>query len=416
MRRLSGFFLFCLVFLFIFGPILDSPLGAFGDVSFLVALTTLLFFPLKIVPLELQRLLSIPIFILFLATLTLTLFDIDVAAVGVRAVLRPVKAIVNIAAAWVIAAVLCQRWVKGDKYILVKIVYWCLVVHGAIMIAQFVSPDFKSLVYTFTTAKYQLDHYQEFRMAGLSSGGGAQLSFTQSLGFALFLFLVRVERGFKFPVYGIGALIILASVFFSGRTGFVFVALALAVFLVLPDQGRSLFKLKIVLSVSLLAVLISSVGINLENEYMQVAFRRNFETILNFIEFGSFQDNTLIALGKMVIIPEGVLHFLFGRPSYLENNTFYNIYTDIGYFRLIWGYGVVGLGIHIFFYAYAFHVIRKHRVWDRELSVLLIILTVFIFIFNYKEIAFFSKMSFQVYLVLLMKLIYQSTNKAVKSS
>ena len=35
-----------------------------------------------------------------------------------------------------------------------------------------------------------------------------------------------------------------------------------------------------------------------------------------------------------------LIHFIFGRTSYLEGNVYYNIMTDIGYFQLLWGYGL----------------------------------------------------------------------------
>ncbi|WP_352256073.1 hypothetical protein, partial [Pseudoalteromonas sp. 19-MNA-CIBAN-0066] len=81
-----------------------------------------------------------------------------------------------------------------------------------IMSVQFFSVEFKDFIYNFTMAKYQLEHYQNFRMAGLSGGGGAQLSFTQSFGFLIGLYLLSRNDKNKFILH-IGCVFIIISVF-----------------------------------------------------------------------------------------------------------------------------------------------------------------------------------------------------------
>jgi hypothetical protein len=111
----------------------------------------------------------------------------------------------------------------------------------------------------------------------------------------------------------------------------------------------------------------------------------------------------------MSLVPDGFVHFLIGVPSYLENNTFYSIKTDIGYFRLIWGFGIIGLVLYIAFYCHTFiRLMPNTRTWSLEFQTFnMFIIT--IFILNGKEIFLMTHISFQIFLVAFFGLLYGQT-------
>lgn len=422
LMKTKDYSIFILWFFFVFGPTLDTPLKLFGDVSFILTIILSSFFLLKNHDIKIIQLLSVVFFIFLLALLNTLLFDSENISVGYRAILRPIKACGVIMASVVLVELAfkskplkCTLKDRGDH--LVFILYMTIVVHALIMLAQFFIPTFKEWVYSFTLAKYQLEHYQMFRMAGLSGGGGAQVSFVQSLGFILGLYLLNITK--KNILIYIGNIAIIASVFLSGRSGFLVVFISICFYIMMRffrfiKTGRAKFSV-----INLLFLTCLCVGVGLlfselmtNNEYLNVAFQRTFATIINFQETGVIKDNTLEAMGKMFLLPESIEHLLIGKSSYIENNTYYKVFTDIGYFRLIWAYGVLGLMLHMFFYFLLVKISLINKT-NKVLSQYVILIFVMVFIFNVKEIFFFTKMSFQITLLLFFILFYSSRESSV---
>ena len=406
--KFAFFCLYVLWFFTIFGPVLDSPAGQFGDISFLVAgALALRCFYIKLSPIYIYSLFLL-CGICILALSTAIISDWDVIDVAVRAVLRPIKAAVFLLGVVSLTELTISYYFRLDNansrqvfYKVIEIVFYCIVLHALIMVLQFLVPSFKDFIYSLTMAKYQLEHYQFFRMAGLSGGGGAQVSVVQSLGILLGFSLLRQKRNNIIII--LAQLLIIMSIFLSGRSGFLTVVLVLLFYFVLSLLFL-IYSSRIVLKFSSLALYFSLFGFFVfvityllqTNEYFIVAFERTFDTFINYKESGEVSDNTLSALGEMFNLPTGFTHLIFGRASFLENNTFYNINTDIGYFRLIWGYGLLGLFLHILVYLLFLFFAFKVYLHDRGAAYLCFMMLGLIFLFNAKEIFFFTRMSFQI--------------------
>lgn len=404
----SYFFVWLLV---IFGPVLDLGIGPFSDLSFLVCFI-LIFFGSKIYVDRFYVFLSSLLFaICMLALFTAIFFDYSELAVGLRAILRPIRVLVVMWAVIILSnltvQMLSKRFPNDDVLEIylkaLSIVYGVLVLHAVIMVSQFLFPTFRDFVYQFTMAKYQLDFYQNFRMAGLSGAGGAQVSFVQGLGFCLGAFLWSKVHAKKTII--VLNFILVFSVILSGRSGLIPVFLVILFFVfksliwmfnfgVIKKEFFS--KSSVFWLLTFFSAIAFGVVRLLENEYVVIALERTFATFISYSETGEFSDNTLVALSNMFVLPSEFLHILFGKASYLETNTFYDFNTDIGYFRLIWGYGVLGLGIHIAFYCAMLLVSIRLGVCRRFFLEVNVFLVLLIFLFNSKEIFFFSKMSFQI--------------------
>lgn len=400
--------LWLLWFFLIFGPVLDSPAGQFGDISFLVAgCLALRCFYIKLNPIFIYSLFFLS-GICILALSTAIISDWDVIDVAVRAVLRPIKAAIFLLGVVSLTELTISYYVRLNNvssreifYKVIEMIFYCIVLHALIMVLQFLVPSFKDFIYSLTMAKYQLEHYQFFRMAGLSGGGGAQVSVVQSLGFLLGFSLLRQKQSHLTII--LAQLLIIMSIFLSGRSGFLTVVLVVLFYFVLSLLFL-IYSSRIVLSFSRLVLYFCLFGLFVffityllqTNDYFIVAFERTFDTLINYRQSGEVSDNTLVALGEMFVLPAELTHLLFGRASFLENNTFYNINTDIGYFRLIWGYGFLGLFLHVLVYVLFSIVAFKVYLHDRGVAYLCFVMLILIFLFNAKEIFFFTRMSFQI--------------------
>jgi len=398
---------FLLLFLIVFGPVLDVTAGPFADLSFFISLSAVLFYFNKSIPLFIFHLGLVLTSIMLIAISTAIFFDTAVITVSSRAIIRPIKALVYLVSTYFILKSWFEEGVEHTK--IIELIFLAISLHALIMFFQFILPEFRNFIYQFTMAKYQLEHYQNFRMAGLSGGGGAQLSYTQSFGFLIGLYLIKKRRFSPLFLWGCN-LIILISIFLSGRSGFVFVLFSLIAFSIYSLIYKDFtLKSKLYLLGLLFGLFLVAFNSNIMDfEFFKIAFERNFDTLIRYQSTGDVRDNTFNALAEMIILPEKVLHLFFGVASYLENNTYYDINTDIGYFRLIWGYGISGLLLHIAFYAVLF--LKSLRQSKGAEFQLLFCLFAFVFIFNAKEISFFSKMSFQIFLFLNFAIYFMKDN------
>lgn len=398
------FALVLLWFVLIFGPVLDVGWGPLADTS--VAIAALL--SVRMAWVGIRKLDSYMVACLmgvfFLACITFIFLDQGAHNVAFRAIIRPIRALIVYLGIVSLSHYTVRKLHRRDTSemdVVLKglfIIYLTVVLHALVMAGEFVSPSFRNSIYNLTFAKYQLEFYQTFRMAGLSGAGGAQVSAVQGLGtlIGVYLFMRSFARTtiiLTFPVLAL-------SVFLSGRTGLLVIVLSfmfgLQIFLFggmnrirVKDAAKVIAGLLlIVFFVPQLAALLTAI------DSFEVGFNRTFDTILRYRETGTVQDNTLDALAQMIVLPDSIIHLMLGQASYIENNTYYDINTDIGYFRLIWAYGIVGLIFHILFYLGFVRLSIKNSAIDVTYTYFSLAMILMIFVLNTKEIFFLTSMSF----------------------
>ncbi|MDD4927937.1 MAG: hypothetical protein PHP85_01520 [Gallionella sp.] len=336
--------------------------------------------------------------------------DSNILNVASRAILRPIKAVLFLLGTY--SAVeytfskLSDAGTPTQKFnFLASLIYSCILFHGLIMIYEFMDPVFRDFVYSFTTAKDQLEFYKLYRMAGLTGAGGAQVSVIQSLGFVIGLYLVGQGRWTGF--YLMGNLLLIFSIIVTGRSGFISVVISVVIYGWQLINNLQVNKriVNLIVKYTLIVLLVTSVSVwvlpNLvQNENFGYAWQ-TFDVFFGDKVTDSDRggDETISTLSDMFILPESFSHLIFGRASYLEINTYYSVFTDIGYMHIIWAYGVIGLLLHLFFYgaviAYLFGVFRRNSLM-RSPALLGLILVSLILFFNVKELFFFARMSFQI--------------------
>lgn len=398
------FALFLLWFVLIFGPILDVGLGPLADTS--VAIAAVLSVRMAWVGIRQldAYMVACLMGVFVLACVTFILLDQGAHTVAFRAIIRPIRALIvyfGVVALSHYTVRILHRSDMSEMDVVLKglfIIYLTVVLHALIMAGQFLSPSFRNSIYSLTFAKYQFEFYQTFRMAGLSGAGGAQVSAVQGLGalIGVYLFMRRYALMtiiLTFPV-------LLLSVFLSGRTGLLVIFLSfmfgLQIFLFVGMKKiRVKDATKVIAGLLLLVFFVLQFAAFLTaSDYYEVVFNRTFDTILRYSETGTLQDNTIDALAQMIVLPDSIIHLMFGQASYIENNTYYDINTDIGYFRLIWAYGLVGLIFHFLFYLGFVRLSIKNSAIDVSYAYFSLAMILTIFVLNTKEIFFLTSMSF----------------------
>ena len=419
----SKIYQFLVIFFIIYGPLLDTSLGPISDLSFVsslfVVLYGVLYFRNTFHDSFIVQL-SILLVLIFLLTLINTLFlDIDNVEHSMRALLRPVRVFITLLSLAVISNYIVFKYGVRSLKILVIFIFISIFLHATIMIFQFFNFSFREYIYQFTTAKYVIEIYQATRMAGLTSAGGAQLSIIQSLGLVLGVYLFFNTSAFKYKFFIIlSCQFILVSIILSGRSGLItaflicpLYAFYLAVSSKFKNQIKTFFSILTCLLIFYFSTSIFIYEMLKENPAFISVYERIFDSFINYKETGQIKVNTLTALSNMFVLPEYPLHLLFGKSSYLNNNTLYDINTDIGYFRLIWGYGIVGSIFHYLFYIICILIVYNFKHISNSDKSLPIILLLIILFFHTKEILVFSRLSFQISFMILFLAYFLNSYK-----
>jgi len=218
-----------------------------------------------------------------------------------------------------------------------------------------------------------------------------------------------------------GNLLLIASFVLTGRTGFVMVGISglylLTIVLSRQTNGNPGQWVRIRISSVLwlsLAVLAAvrfvppMIAAYQEDSNLTLATRRTFATYLNYKETGRLNDETLEELGKMYVAPSNVVQLFVGDARRYDN-TGGVYYSDIGYVRQLWGYGLIGLIMHLAFYVLMGALITQHHVRDvmgKQNVAFGMWFLIAIFVLNYKEPFFFARMSYPISLVAIMGLYW----------
>ncbi len=415
-------------FLLILGPIVRSPLGSLGDVSVLSAAGYLLWSTIRGRRLDRSLLpyIALAVAIAFIAGVNsaFTLHAMNSGAV--LPMLRPIKAVVELLGLYFAIRYLSREHVRelGARRayeVLLLAAYLVLVVHAIIILLQFAYPTFRDFTYAVLLDFNVLEYNKTFRMPGLAGAGGAQLSAVQGLGFMIGVHLAVVTR--RYLPFLVGNILLIASFVLTGRTGFVLVGLAIAYLATISiwREGRNAAHewprrraLGVVFALTCAFLVIRYVprmyASFSESSTLSIAVERSFRTYLNYKESGQVTDETIGELNNMYAIPSTAGQLLVGDAVEYDNTG--GVYSsDLGYVRQLFGYGIVGLALHIAFYCLMGWAISRPRV----LAVMGTRNVAFgawsliaIFVLNYKESFFFSRMSYPISVIAIMGLSWLS--------
>lgn len=397
------------VFLMIFAPVLNIGLGAFGDTLTLICVLLIVHYlygalsaPLVVLP-EIRNLSFLLVLTIVYGLLGAILFSSESGCIQVA--LRPLRALVMLGGLYVFVLAYSERFKYRFTEGLLYDVFFAIGIHALIMIAQFVFPEFRDALYAYTFADQVIEYNRQFRMAGLTNGGGAQLSIYQSVGLLLWPLVLLGQKNF-FQKIGstILAICIATSLLLSGRSGLMLVLVMFPIVMYLTYRN-GLFSLlawgakagiwgAVLMGAIYAASFIEIDG--LENwAYAEQAINRSTDFLFRgepLSEHGVVKD-----LEGMVLFPDDVKTLLLGDP-YLFDASYSGedrvVQSDIGYVVFLFGYGLLGSLIQYVFYALIiWYSIRNWR-YNKIFALMSFVWAVSVLIFHAKEVLAFSRMGF----------------------
>lgn len=413
MRWLLYLFLF---FLYIFGPVfnnINSWLDFILITSFGLFSVFFIFEKNQFPSFYKVFLIFIPFFG-FYAILSLLNVNIRIGDF-IQILFRPVRILITLLGGFALVGYIYR---KGEGFVneIIALTFFSVVAHAIIMVVQMHNPDFKDLIYEYTTVgEFRSSFDYNFRMGGLSgASGGAILSVVQSLGVIIGSYLIKQGNSKLYKVLILLLqIIIVYSVLICGRSGIWNLIVFLPIYLIL-SQTRVHFSsiLKYVFILCSMGYLVFE-GVSYyiktapEADPLAYAFERTMDTFLKAGEEGSFEDETANILVKHILWPDDLQIWLVGNTEHLINSQFSRtLNSDIGYIRNLWSYGLIGAILFVF---PALFFVRKafENIKTTKSARLFVIISLSMIFFQAKENFLYTRMLFSLYSVFLALLYYE---------
>ena len=332
---------------------------------------------------------------------------------------RSLRVILNFGGGVALAIAALHTWREAAVERVAKIIYWTVTGHGAIVITQFLSPPFRDAVYAYTLPNVDPANLN-FRMAGLSNGAGAGTSMVQFLA----VFMSPMIWSWTTSVVG-RALVILSllgnivAFFLTGRTGLL-LAIAITPLVALlwywgQRHDHSTIALRkaraprwwrtMLASIAAAGVVVVLGGVAMQRVTeralgldLAVATDRTLRTVFTYRETGMLKDETVADLyQRHLIMPNDFTTFVFGSGTTLREN----VDSDIGYVVFLFGLGVIGSSIVIWFYVMILHTSWRYRSKEPGLALLSGALALTMLIAHAKEQFLLTRYYFSVTVLLL---------------
>lgn len=265
-------------------------------------------------------------------------------------------------------------------------------VQAIISFAMFITPGLRDSVFTlihYDQNVVELHESLTYRLTGIGQAyWGAGINYGVDL---LILTLLPDVKGsyiyeHKFLYWPITAIVILAGIF-SARTffiSFIFVALYF-VFMRKNIFSTIVNSYKYILIIPIFLLLYQYLGSNLGERFDRVESHA-YELFNNYEESGELESSSTNKLRDMYeILPSETKTWIIGDGKFRNDDNTYYMHTDIGYFRQIFFYGLIGLFVYVLVVIYVY---RKcvHQYTNPAIRTFLIIMMLFELTLNLKAL------------------------------
>lgn len=389
-RKINYLTLFFVILVLVLNPyIVVGPLAYF--------LLPLVIFPL----LDRFRLLSLDSFFLLLALVFISL-------VGVfSSFLHNIGQFVHLKVAVSIVLYLLFSYAiflifkkKGfDFNDLVFLVLLVVVVNSSVIILQVLYPGFRTIVEGFLAPSGNIDWTEGFRYRGLASGGGANLSVLIPVAIVLALHLYS-EKIIGILVLFLFISILLLSLFFIGRTGFLLLPIVFASF-VFFNMKKYILKVFMFFLIMIVFLLLFGEAIKdfVIEQYGVGFYNYSFGFFLGGLDGIKDEGTVGMIVEFLKVVPSTFPEVLIGYGFY--GGSHFEPWTDSGYSRMFLSVGYFfGLAFYFAFFLIFRNVFLKKRFLFLTIGAVLLVA-------EFKEPLLFSGYASRVYVLLLAYTLFE---------
>lgn len=415
-RKVRPTFIFGLTFTFIYGwkitEVLDLILLASAAIGAWVYVLS---------EIKLRRTELLVVVILLVLSVYSFLISIAFGAVDTQAGLRSMRALVNFVGGAGLVAVYVAVYREEAARRLLLMLYGCVLVHALLICAMFFSEGLRARVYAITSAHQYVNQNAPFllglRIPGLTYGL-ASTSVVQLTGLLLVpALLAEYGRGVASRLcVWVSVVPILISIFLTGRSGLLF-AIAFLPILVLFSRSDAPRKkaggvIGYVLPLSLVVGFLSAVAWA-NRDFLTNTFAYTLQhagEIVEFLEEG--KTDSTARIGGMYFLPNDLLTLLFGSSNLGRGDLGY-IASDVGYVKLIFAVGIIGLVLNVLPYIVGLNVSARWYLSSasKHLPLATMLCLAAGLLLNFKELALLTRNQWSIQSLLVALAIYERSRQ-----
>lgn len=383
-RQVNYFILFFIVFLMIMNPYtVIGPIGYF--------LLPILLFPLmdgcKLIRFDVFFLLLFLVFISFVGVFSSFLHNIG-QFVHLKVA---ISIVVYLFFSYAIFIIFKKNgFVFNDLALLILL---SVVVNSSVIILQVLYPDFRSMIEGFLAPSGNRDWTEGFRYRGLASGGGASLSVSIPVAIVLALHLYS-EKIIGILVLFLFISILLVSLFFIGRTGFLLLPIVFS-FFAFFNLKKYIFKVFLFFLIMVIFLLFFGEAIKdfVIEQYGVGFFNYSFGFFLDGVDGFKDEGSVSIIFEFLQVVPSTFPEVLIGYGFY--GGSHFEPWTDSGYSRMFLSVGYFfGVAFYLSFFLIFRNVILSKKFLFLTIGVALLVA-------EFKEPLLFTGYASRVYIFLL---------------
>ncbi|HDO1382726.1 TPA: hypothetical protein P2R06_000970 [Aeromonas veronii] len=267
----------------------------------------------------------------------------------------PISIIAILFSAYALIRIFGMMDVSYDFNSIAKLFVSVVFIQSVIAVLMFIIPSFYDLMTSIQVISIdeveKMSSLSEMRIIGFGSqyfGAGI----INGLALIILAYLIRIGE-YDSTILKASILFLLIFAVGIGMARTTFIGFGIAILLLLPFSGLSKLNLTLVkrnimllLSVSVLILLaFMSVYVFFPTVISSVTPLFNFalEMFLNYFESGSLTTESTSQLATMYVWPENMYTYFIGDGLYSADNGLYYMDTDVGYLRLLFYFGVLGI-------------------------------------------------------------------------
>ncbi len=291
------------------------------------------------------------------------------------------------------------------------------IIHSSIVIATFLSPDFRDFLYSFIgltekSTRYLYGEVLHVRYQGIVVSGFSMLSTTHALLLVIgvwgFYMDKEKHRLSEIILFSLGQIMIFISIVLIGRTGFVVIILFLGALLFYRidyfKKCHHVSKKSIKLMFAFIVIAITiMLTVDLSEYKKNIDYA--FETVIKYYESQELDSSTTEVLQKHFIFPDTTYEILFGTGNFGRSDNLPYIHSDVGYVLFIFGAGVFGMLVGYSFYFIGLFYSYKYRSLNPYLSAFIVVFLFVLIILNLKDYYYIGHIGYsQIYFIMICAL------------
>lgn len=251
---------------------------------------------------------------------------------------------------------------KYEIYYLVTLIIYAIFLHNLIVFIIYLNPNFKFFIFSVIQNSYNIitdiDIYHSIfnrRLIGLGAGslfGGGVIS---SIGLLLCSYTILVNSRLKSNILFI---LIYVFIFFTGlfisRTTLVGLFLSIIYVIIVQRKFKPMQMIKILFIVTFTCIIAFHFFLKTYNEDM---LKWAFEFYFRYLNTGIFSTSSSDQLFDMIVFPSNFKTYLLGDSLYSLSDGSYYKNIDMGYLRMLYAIGLIGMLILVYIHYYLINII-----------------------------------------------------------